>query len=148
MSDTETTDPFIIRNYSPGDEAYIMSTWLRDWRDYDNSSVPSDIWFKMARDYIERILSDNKVQVLVLVASDNVKEIIGYAVGIPESVLFWCQIRKGQLRGKGLALRLLTQLKCLQNIPAAFQTTLSRSRLRNPLKARYLRHLMVLPSQS
>lgn len=138
-------DPFIVRNYAPGDEPYIMSTWLRDLRYTDYSSMPSDIWFDAYRKYIERILQCARVEVAVLAAADEPSEIIGYAVAIPDEVLFWVQIRKGQLRRKGLAKRLLTQVKCSPNIPLAFQTVDSKNYLLNPPRPRLLRTVLGLP---
>ena len=135
-------DPFIIRNYVPSDEPYIMSTWLRDMRKEDRGSLPSDIWYNSHREYIKRIFSDKEVQVLVLATADNPNEIIGYAVGIPERVLFWCQIRQGKLRSQGLSKRLLTQLKCLPSTPAALTSAMGRRKLLNPYRGYELRHLM------
>lgn len=144
----EISDPFIIRNYAPSDEAYIMSTWLRDLRDADYSSMPNDLWFDAHRKYITRILSDRRVEVAVLAAADNPSEIIGYGVAIPNEVIFWIQIRRGKLRHQGLARRLLTHLQCGPQVMLAFQTVLGKIKLKNPYKGRDLRHVMTLQSPS
>ena len=81
---------------------------------------------------------DPAVEVHVLAAEDDHNEILGFAVARPNEELIWCHIRKGPLRGRGLAKRLLSAARVLE-APAAWMTPLGRKRLRNPWRGRKLR---------
>jgi hypothetical protein len=35
----------MLRDFAPGDTAYIFSTWLRDLRDFDPGPLPDDLFF-------------------------------------------------------------------------------------------------------
>lgn len=141
-------DPILIRPFDPlrrGEEGYVLSTWLRDLRDADPSGLPDDLWFPAHRAHATAVLRDPRCAVLVACASDAPDEILGYAAGIPEGpdgpgVLEWVHVRgrSPNLRGRGLALRLLTAAGLLR-AHARFRTPDSRDRLRNPLRSRALR---------
>lgn len=132
------SDGTTIRSALPGDLNYIFSTVLRDMRDADGSALPDDLWYPAHRTYLERVLSDPSVEVHVLAAEDDLNEILGFCIARPDEELIWCQIRKGPLRGHGLARRLLTAARVL-NAPASWQTPPGRKRLRNPWRGRKLR---------
>lgn len=134
-----TEDPVMLRQAVPGDLAFVYSTWLRDLRDADPSVLPSDLWFPAHRGYIDRLLADPKVTVLVAAAADRPSEILGYVVAEPGEVLHWVTVRKGPLRGRGLAKRLLTEAKVPPGTPAAWVTPSSRARLQNPCRSRAIR---------
>jgi hypothetical protein len=133
------SDPVLIRNLAPGDVNFLFATWLRDLRDADASALPDDLWFAAHRSYIERQFADPKVKVLVACAADQPNEILGYIVAEPSEVLQWVFVRKGPLRGQGLAKRLLEAAKVPPGTPAAWMTPLGRQRLQNPRRSRQLR---------
>lgn len=133
-----TTDPVLIRNVSPGDVNFLFATWLRDLRDADASALPDDLWFTAHRAYIERLMADPDIKVLIACAADQPNEILGYVVAKPDEVLQWVFVRKG-LRGQGLAKRLLNEVKCPPGTAAAWMTPSSRTRLQNPRRSRQLR---------
>jgi hypothetical protein len=81
---------------------------------------------------------DPAVEVHVLAAEDNPNEILGFCIARPTEELIWCHIRKGPLRERGLAKRLLTAAGVLE-APASWTTPLGRKRLRNPWRGRKLR---------
>jgi hypothetical protein len=132
------SDGAVIRPALAGDLGYIFSTWLRDLRDADGTALEDDLWYPAHRGHVERVLADPRVVVHVLAAEDNHQEILGYIVAQPHEVLHWVQIRKGPLRGRGLAKRLLTAAS-VEDAPAAWTTPLGRQRLRNPWRGRKLR---------
>lgn len=122
-----------------GDLAYVFSTFLRDLRDADPSSLPADLWFAAHREYLLRTLADKRVVALVAAAADQPREILGYVIARPEEELVWVHVRRGPLRERGLAKMLLEQVKCGPTVPAAWMTRLGRSRLQNRLGSRRLR---------
>ena len=135
----ETDDPVVLRQATAGDLGFIFSTWLRDLRDADPSALPDDLWFPAHRAHVERVLADPGVTVLVAAAADDPNEILGYVVAEPEEVLHWVLVRKGDLRGRGLAKRMLTAANCPPGTPAAWATRDSRLRLKNPCRSRQIR---------
>lgn len=132
------TDPVLLRNFAPGDTNFVYATWLRDLRAADASALPDDLWFTAHRAYIERVMADPTVRVLVACAADAPNEILGYAVATPNEVLQWVFIRRG-LRRQGLAKRLLTEIQAPPGTPAMWMTPLGRQVLRNPRRSRQLR---------
>lgn len=138
MSDV-SADPVIVRQAVAGDLGFIFSTLLRDLRDSDPSALPDDLWFPAHRAYVERLLADQGVTVLVAAAADKPTEILGYILAEPGEVLHWVMVRKGPLREKGLAKRLLTEANCPPGTPAAWATRFSRARLQNPCRSRQIR---------
>lgn len=132
------SDGTLIRPALPGDLNYIMSTALRDMRDADGTALPDALWYPAHRQYLEDTLADHEVVCLVLCAEDDPNEILGYVVARPEQELVWLHVRKGPLRERGLARRLMTEARVL-DAPAAWMTPLGRKRLRNPWRGRQLR---------
>lgn len=135
---TAPADGTMVRPAIPSDLNYIFATVLRDMRDTDGSVLEDDLWYTAHRTYLERVLLDPTVEVHVLAAEDDHTEILGYVVARPNKELIWCHIRKGPLRGHGLAKRLLTVAQVL-SAPAAWTTPQGRSRLRNQWRGRRLR---------
>lgn len=131
-------DGTAIRPALPGDLNYIFACVLRDMRDADGSTLPDDLWYPAHRAYLERVLMDSSVEVHVLCTEDDRNEILGFAVVRPGEELTWLHVRKGPLRGRGLAKRLLVAAKA-EALPAAWSTPLGRKRLRNPWRGRSLR---------
>lgn len=127
-----------IRPALPGDLNYIMSTALRDMRDADGTALPDEHWYPAHRAYLESVLSDPAVTCLVLCAEDDHNEILGYCIARPTEELVWVHIRRGPLRERGLARRLMTEAQVLA-APAAWMTPMGRRRLRNPWRGRALR---------
>jgi hypothetical protein len=70
--------------------------------------LPDEFWWPAHRAYVESRLFSDDHTVLILGASDDPHEILGYAVASKE-VLEWVHVRKG-LRGNGLAGVLLREL--------------------------------------
>jgi hypothetical protein len=135
---TNTDEAILLREFAPGDLAYLMSTWLRDLRDADPSPLPDDLYFPAVRALIERLMTDPQVRCTIAAAADQPGEILGYVVAIPKELLVWTHVRKG-LRGRGLAKLLLQSAECPPGTPAAWSTTLGKIRLRNPSRGRLVR---------
>ena len=133
-----TEEAVLLREFAPGDLAYMMSTWLRDLRDADPSPLPDDVFFPAARTLVERLLGDPQVRCTVAAAADVPDEILGYVVAIPKELLIWTHVRKG-LRRRGLAKLLLQTADCPPGTPAAWSTVLSKLYLRNPPRGRQVR---------
>lgn len=130
----------ILREFAPGDLAYLMSTWLRDLRDADPSPMPDDIYFQANRTLIERLLVCPQVRCTIAAAADAPDEILGYVVAIPEELVLWTHVRK-PLRRRGLAKQLLQHVRCPPGTPAAWSTVQSKLRLQNPPRGRQVRAL-------
>lgn len=130
----------LVRQFAPGDTAYVFSTWLRDLRDADASGLPDDLWFPAHRALIERFLADAETEMLVASAADQPDEILGYIVARPEELL-WLHVRKGFLREQGLASQLLSSLArpLPDPAPVRWTTPLARTRLRVLFRSRALR---------
>lgn len=137
---TNQEEAVLLREFAPGDLAYLMSTWLRDLREADPSPLPDDLFFPAQRALIERLLQDSTVRCTIAAASDEPNEILGYVVAIPRKLVLWTHVRKG-LRGRGLAKLLLQSVDCPPGTPAAYSTALSKIRLRNPPRGRAVRGL-------
>lgn len=135
---TNAEEAVLLREFSPGDLAYMMSTWLRDLRDADPSPIPDDLYFPAVRQLIERLLGDPRVRCTIAAAADVPDEILGYVVAIPKELVIWTHVRKG-LRGRGLAKLLLQSADCPPGTPAAWSTALGKIRLRNPPRGRQFR---------
>lgn len=129
------------------DLAYLYTWWLRDARAADGSPLPDDLWFPAARELINRILSDPKVLALVAHPSDNRDEILGFVVAEPHEVLHWVHVRRGPLRGRGLA-RLLLEAAGATDAEAGWVTPLGRTHLRNRPRPRNQRRRYGLSSTS
>jgi GNAT superfamily N-acetyltransferase len=134
----QPADPVGVRDFSPGDLAYLFSHWLRDLRDADPGPLPDDLFFPAHRQMLEGILADPAVAVKILCATDRPEEILGFVVAEPKKVLWWVEIRKG-LRGRGLAKLLLERVDVPPGTPAAWGTVLGKIRLRNPARGRQIR---------
>lgn len=132
------TNPVLLREFAPGDLAYIMSTWLRDLRDADPSPMPDDLYFPAQRALIERLLGSNQVRCTIAAASDRPDEILGYAVAIPGELLIWLHVRK-PLRKQGLGKLMLNALSLSPGTPGAWSTFHSKTRLQNPPRGRAVR---------
>ncbi len=132
------SDGTLIRPGLPSDLSFIFSTWLRDMRDADGTVLPDDLWFPAHRAYVERVLMDPSVEVHVIVPEDAHTEILAYIVARPSEAIEWLHVRKGPLRGRGLAKRLMEKARVL-DAPSAWMTPLGRKRLRNPWRGRKLR---------
>lgn len=132
-------DAVLIREFAPGDLNFIYSVWLRDLRDADPNPVPDDLWFPAHRATLDRILSKPEVRVLIAAAADKPDEILGFVVAEPREVVWWTFVRKGPLRGRGLAKMLLQAVDCPPGTPGAWATPLSKIRLRCPPRGRQLR---------
>lgn len=133
----------IFREYIPDDERYIFSTMLRDLRDSDSSPLPDDIYYTAQRANLVRLLSSKSVSVKVAVPSDNQHEILGYIITqrVKENtILWWIQVRKGALRGKGLARRML-ELHPQETLVPAFKTRDLETRLKMRADGRRVRAL-------
>ena len=137
---TNTDEAVILREYAPGDEAYLMSTWLRDLRDADPSPMPDDLYFDAQRALIKRLLASPQVRCTIAAASDAPNEIFGYVLAIPQELLIWTHVRK-QLRRRGLAKLMLQSADCPPGTPAAWATVHSKLRLQNPPRGRTVRAL-------
>lgn len=133
-------DPFIIREFVPSDLPFIMSTWLRELHATYGGPLPDKMWYDVHRQLIEKMFASRLVDIKILAARDNEQEIIAYIVVATNEALLWIHVRP-KFRNHQLALHLLTLVKALE-IPLAFQTPLSRLKLRNPVRARNLRPLM------
>lgn len=133
------TDDVILREYAPADEAYVLSTWLRDLRDADPSPVPDDLFFGAHRALVDRLMADPAVSFTVAAAADNPREIFGYVVAIPSELLLWVHVRK-PLRRRGLAKLMLQHAKVPPGTAAAWSTVLSKLRLQNPPRGRSVRN--------
>ena len=142
-----TEEAVLLRDFAPGDLAYLMSTWLRDLRDADPSPIPDDLYFPAVRATIERVLSDPQVRCTIAAAADMPNEILGYVVAVPKELLIWTHVRKG-LRGRGLAKQLLLSAECPPGTPAAWSTALAKIRLRNPPRGRQVRGLQPFTARS
>lgn len=129
----------LVRNAGPGDLNFIYANLLRDLRDADPSALPDELWFPPHRTWLDRTLADPAVVTLIAAAADNPREILGFVVARPEEVLEWVFVRKGPLRGKGIARLLLSRARCPQTVPARWGTRLGRERLLNPVRSRKLR---------
>lgn len=132
-------DAVLIRPFAPGDLAFLFSTWLRDLRDADPGPLPDDLWFPAHRAALERIMSKPEVKVLVAAAADRPDEILGYVVAEPKELIWWVFVRKGELRGKGIAKMLLQAVDCPPGTPGAWSTALSKIRLRLQTRGRQMR---------
>lgn len=130
-------DGVMVRTVVPADLNYIYSTWLRDLRDSDPSPLPDELWFPAHRAHAEALLSDPRTIALVAAASDDPREILAYIVA-DEDAIWWLNVRKGPLRGKGLAKLLMDETKT-HNTPLAWATRDSRVRLTNPCRSRQIR---------
>jgi ribosomal protein S18 acetylase RimI-like enzyme len=118
----------VIRAALPSDLNFIRRTWLSGLRELPNG-LPDEFWWPAHRGYVERQLFSDNNRILILGASDDPHEILGYAVASKE-VLEWVHVRKG-LRGNGLAGALLRELGfSLQQLPLTRWRTLSSSTLR------------------
>lgn len=137
---TNSEEAILLREFAPGDTAYLMSTWLRDLRDADPSPIPDDLYFPPVRALVERLMADNQVRCTIAAAADMPNEILGYVVAIPKELILWTHVRKG-LRGRGLAKLLLQSVDCPPGTPSAWSTALSKIRLRNPPRGRQVRGL-------
>lgn len=126
-----------VRDALPSDMAFIYSTWLRDLRGADASPLPDDIWFPAHREYINRALSDIRVQAKVLYSPEQPRRILGYVIAEPHEVLLWIFLRP-KFHGQKLTKLLLSAVKA-ESAPAAFTTQASRSSLHNPRRSRQLR---------
>lgn len=126
----------------PGDEPYIMSTWLRDLHSADPSGLPDDLWFQAHRAFIERLFRDRSVAIVIACAADEPTEILGYVVAEPGEVLEWIHVRK-QLRGKrpSLAKRLLIAVQSPLTTPmvSRWSTADAKRALRVQPQSRKLR---------
>lgn len=131
-------DAILLRDFAPGDFAYLMSTWLRELREADPSPIPDDLYFPAVRQLVERLLGDPQVRCTIAAAADMPNEILGYVVAIPKELLIWTHVRKG-LRGRGLAKMLLQSAECPPGTPAAWGTAQGKIRLRNPPRGRQAR---------
>lgn len=134
----------LIRNLAAGDLAYVFSVTLRDMRDADPSGLPDDLWYPAHRAHLERVLGDRSVTTLVACAADRPDEILGFILAEPDEAIHWVHVRRG-LRGHGIALRLLTESRCL-SAPLAWTTPMARSALRNPRRSRQLRNRRSRPT--
>jgi hypothetical protein len=132
------SDGTILRPALPGDLNFIFANVLRDMRDADGSVLEDELWFPAHRAYLERVLSDPAVEATVLAAEDAPTEILGFCIARPGEELIWCHVRKGPLRERGLARRMLEAARVL-SAPAAWTTPLGKRRLRNPWRGRQLR---------
>jgi len=125
-----------LRPGLPEDLKFVYSTWLRDLRHADSSALPDDIWFPAHREYINRVLSDPKVMVVIACPVDAPKDILGYVVAEAGEILHWIQI-KPKFRGKGLCRRLLEASQSLAS-PATWSTSDARMKLKNRRRSRQL----------
>jgi GNAT superfamily N-acetyltransferase len=137
-------DVVSVREALPGDANFLFATWLRDLRHNDASPLPDDVWFPAYREFINRILSDPKVSVLVVHPKDASNEILGYLVAEPHEVLWWLYV-KPKFRKRGLARLLLERAHSLNSV-AAWSTPESKLRLRNRRRSRQLRSRYRPPS--
>jgi hypothetical protein len=129
----------MIREVAPGDLAAIFSWWLRDLRDADPGPLPDSLWYPAHRAHIEQILASPKIQARVAAAADKPDEILGFAVAEPNEVLWWVHVRRGNLRGHGIAKQLLLAVQAGPGVKAAWTTTDGARRLRNPWRGRQVR---------
>lgn len=135
-----TDEAVILREFAPGDTAYLMSTWLRDLRDADPSPLPDDLFFPAQRALVERLLASPTVRCTIAAAADRPDEILGYVVAIPKELLIWTHVRK-PLRRRGLAKLMLAHAETPPGTPAAWATVHSKLRLQNPPRGRAARVL-------
>lgn len=132
------TDGTLIRNALPSDLNYVFSSVLRDMRDADGTALPDAHWYPAHRAYLEEVLADPQVACLVLCPEDDHREILGFVIARPGEELVWLHVRRGPLRERGLARRLMERAGVL-DAPASWMTPLGRKRLRNPWRGRKLR---------
>lgn len=138
MTETETNPEVVaIREAMPGDMNFIYATWLRDLRHSDGSPLPDDLFFPAWRELVTRVLSDEKVSVLVVHPTDAPSEILGYIVAEQNEVL-WNLYVKPKFRGHKLAKRLLQAAKA-EGAVAAWTTPAAKLRLKNRRRPRQLR---------
>lgn len=119
----------VLRSALPSDENFIRRTWLSGLRELPNG-LPDVHWWAAHRAYVEACLTDPAIKILIAGGSDDPHEILGYAVA-SEKVLEWVHVRKGTLRGRGLAGTLLRALGFSRDLPpmARWRTHQSRDRL-------------------
>jgi len=93
-------DLIAIRDAKPGDEAFIMSTWLKGllfggdgiWR-----KIPSDIYYSNQHKIMERILTSPVTKVKVACLREDADVILGYAVyrqAAEVTVLDWVFVKR------------------------------------------------------
>ena len=136
-------DGIKFRNYVPGDHAYIMANMLRELRDADPNAVPSDLWFPMYRELIEkRLLVDPAIDCIIACAEDKPSEIEGFILAEKGQLLWFVFVRKG-LRQSGIARELMRQLNLSRETPAALTTPDLRRFLKNPCRGKQVRSAML-----
>lgn len=94
-----------IRPGRDEDKNFILSTWLKSYRQLSTSSpVPTgEIYFKWAQDKIKKHLGS-----FVVACTDDSDQIVGYAV-FEDDVLHYVYV-KHSLRGFGVANKLLDSI--------------------------------------
>jgi hypothetical protein len=108
---------------------FIRRTWLSGLRELPNG-LPDTYWWPSHRAYLEDCLANPAIKILIAGGSDDPHEILGYAVA-SEKVLEWVHVRKGTLRGRGLAGVLLRALGFSREQPplSRWRSRSSRERL-------------------
>jgi len=91
----------------PSDEAFLMSSWLKSYRDRE-SHVRTTIYFPMQKEVIEKLLARSKV--VVAVDPEDTDMIYAYAVGEPAVNTLHYVYVKHSLRMHGVAKKLVEQI--------------------------------------
>jgi len=105
-------DLITVRDFAVGDEAFILSTWLKGLLyggDQVYRRIPKDIYFSNQHKLIERILTSPQAEIRLAVLKEDPDVILGYSVyRVLESafVLDWVFVKK-EWRGVGIAKSLM-----------------------------------------
>lgn len=117
----------LIRNAVASDLNFIRRTWLSGLMEFP-SGLPKIIWDRAHREYVEGQLADPDNAVLIAAASDNTHEILGWVVARPDARLEWVHVRKGNVRGMGLAGLLLRAARTPDPAPVRWRDRSNRLR--------------------
>lgn len=122
-------DGITLRNAVGGDLNFLRRTWLTGLRETP-SGLPKEFWWPAHRAYVESCLADETSSVVIAAAADKLDEIVGWAVARPGEMLEWVYVRKGNVRGKGLAGLMLRQLGLAPGCQGRWRDKSGRLRLR------------------
>lgn len=117
------TDLISIRELAVGDEAFILSTWLKGLLfggDNLYRRIPKAIYFKNHHAILEKILAHPATTVKLAVLKEDADVILGYSVyrvAGGQTVLDWTFVKK-EWRGIGIAKSL-----CPENVYAVTNLT-------------------------
>jgi len=101
------TDGYRIRDFVESDRNFILSTWLRAFREApQNRYVPTDIFYDRMQPIVWRVMSRHRPRIMCI--ADEPNHIVGWICGTQDLLAFLYVKRHS--RGCGLAGRLLEDL--------------------------------------